>query len=370
MVILSFSMVLSQVSGHRYYEGEEERECIIDVASAISRVSPGGIARYTLHIRPIGGFHDRVTLGVSGIPENSIGIFDPISGIPYFSSKLIVITTASTPTGAYNLTIVGTSDDEAIAATEVALIIVAGGTTTTTVHSTTWTGSGTKNATKSLLLSISTDKPGYNANETVTISGFVKDASMNSVSGANVSIQVVDPKGNSVRMALARSSISGYFHDNFTLRSDAMVGTYTVYATASAEGYEDGQAHTTFTVGASPVASIKIVNVYTTDPENNTQTSFSPGESFIVWIVVENTGADLSGAIVWVEVDDPRGVPIQVSYQVGDLKKGQTLTAGFSVSLPASGPSGAYRVSGFVSDKMISAGGKFLATQQIILAVE
>src|SRR5206468_1424350 len=70
-------------------------------------VAPGGATSYSVTISPTGGFSGQVTLSVSGLPSGSNGSFAP--NPPSASSTLSVTTSASTPIGAYTLTITGVS---------------------------------------------------------------------------------------------------------------------------------------------------------------------------------------------------------------------------------------------------------------------
>ncbi len=84
--------------------------------------------------------------------------------------------------------------------------------------------------------------------ESVMISGRVIDMKGNTISEAVVSIQVVDPLGSTIHIARALSAPNGSFSDTFALNPRIPVGTYTVYITASKEGYIDGRYATSFLI--------------------------------------------------------------------------------------------------------------------------
>ncbi|MEM3463141.1 MAG: hypothetical protein QXJ15_05695, partial [Candidatus Bathyarchaeia archaeon] len=149
----------------------------------------------------------------------------------------------------------------------------------------------------------------------------------------------------------------------FTLPKDAQSGTYTAYVTASKEGYMDGRGQASFSVGESQTPAVAIAALYLSDMGNATRSTFSPGETLIVWVVVRNAGAPLERGTIWAEVDDPGGVPLMVQFQIAAIGRGAEVKAGFSLTLSADAYPGAYKVKAFVSDKMISEGGKFLASQ-------
>jgi hypothetical protein len=70
-------------------------------------VTQGGSTSYAVTISPTGGFTGQVGLSVSGLPGGATGSFSPNPATG--SSTLSVTTSASTPTGAYTLTITGVS---------------------------------------------------------------------------------------------------------------------------------------------------------------------------------------------------------------------------------------------------------------------
>lgn len=84
--------------------------------------------------------------------------------------------------------------------------------------------------------------------ESVTISGRITDMKGNAVSESVVSIQVVDPMGSTIHIARTLSMLTGSFHDVFAINPRIPIGTYTVYITASREGYGDGRYVASFLI--------------------------------------------------------------------------------------------------------------------------
>src|SRR5438034_590194 len=80
-------------------------------------VTPGGSTSYSITISPVSGFTGQVTLSVSGLPLGANGTFTPNPATA--SSTLSVTTSASTPIGAYTLTITGVNGSLTHAATVV-----------------------------------------------------------------------------------------------------------------------------------------------------------------------------------------------------------------------------------------------------------
>jgi hypothetical protein len=84
----------------------------------------------------------------------------------------------------------------------------------------------------------------------VVISGRVFDAISNqSVPNAVLSIQVIDPEGTSVHVAIAYSAQNGQYQDSFLLSSTSLGGNYTAFLVADKPGYDT--AHLTLTLAFS-----------------------------------------------------------------------------------------------------------------------
>jgi 5-hydroxyisourate hydrolase-like protein (transthyretin family) len=92
------------------------------------------------------------------------------------------------------------------------------------------------------ITSLSTDKSSYTPGSVVVISGTVTPP------GTGVAIQVKSPSGSTAWIDSVTSDSSGSFSLSFTLRSDAELGTYTVYATVPPGVTKT----TTFTVSTGP----------------------------------------------------------------------------------------------------------------------
>jgi hypothetical protein len=72
-------------------------------------VTAGAVTSYTTTVTPSGGFIGNVNLSVSGLPNGSSASFNAASVHGSGTSSLSVLTSGSTPTGSYPLTITGTS---------------------------------------------------------------------------------------------------------------------------------------------------------------------------------------------------------------------------------------------------------------------
>jgi len=76
---------------------------------AVQTVKKGASTTYTATVRPQNGFSAVVTFSVSGLPANTTGTFAPPSVTGGGNSVLTVSTTKKTPSGTFNLTIIGSS---------------------------------------------------------------------------------------------------------------------------------------------------------------------------------------------------------------------------------------------------------------------
>ena len=327
-------------------------------------------ATYSVKVTAVSEFRDVVKLSVTGMEKCKTceTWFNPEEGKPKpaFVSVLKVIVPPSAPPGTYTLKISGTSrSGETINYATTTLIVEgeAAAVTTTTSQTTSVTTTG------KLKVSVTTDQESYLAGEDVAISGYVRLGSGASVAGASVSLSVLEPDGDELDGADLQTNDEGRFAENFTLPSTAANGTYTVYATASMSGYKDAFATVTFTVGLSNLPSVHIVEASITLPNGTLSSEFSPGETVLVWAVVNNTGADLVGANTWVEVLDPNNSPISLVIVVVTIHTGEQVKVGVHVILATDANIGTYTVRILVSDRPIAEGGKFLDSKETAFLV-
>jgi len=318
----------------------------------------GEPAIYSIEVKALGGFDGKIALGVHGLPKKALAIFNPSKGKPdpVFTSQLLVLASYQTPPGLYPLMIVGAHGRQVHFAA-VNLVIESAVTITTT-------STPTQNGVQILKVSSLTTRYNYNPSDLVEIFGYVKTRFGLSVSEASVSIQVIDPTGNTIHAALAKTDGSGYYSNQFRLSVDSTSGTYTIYLTASKAEYLDGFGSNVFSVGQSPTPSVTIESLYTTYTNEIQHEQFSPGQTLMIWIIVKNTGAELRNGRIWIEVVDSQGVPIAILVNVQNLKQGDQMRTGLQLTLSSKAALGEYKVSGFVSSGLISEGGKFLASEQ------
>jgi len=319
-------------------------------------VVPGDSVEYNIFISTSGLGEDPINFSVEGLPKNCTSEFSTntivISQEGEQEITFLVRTGFLASPGIYYLTIVGecNSGDGPICATSAVLII-----------------SGA-----SLQVEISTDKLAYNPGETVYINGRIGDSGI-STHNVSISIQVVDHSGDVTHIGLTTTDVHESFYNNFTLGDNSKPGTYQVFITASKLGIRDAYGQQSFVVGESSDPGIIIATIYSTDANNLEKNIFSPGETVSVVLDINNGGAELDG-IIWIEVEDDNGVPLQIlmiqnviKNTVKDDEGPIIIRISFKLSDQAS--SGSYSMKGYVSDKMISDGGKFLASDQGVFQV-
>jgi hypothetical protein len=272
----------------------------------------------------------------------------------------MIILSQSTPADAYNLSIIGASKNVSHYATTELVVQGAMFTLTTTVQE----------QQSTLTVSVSTEDESYQKGDIVSVSGYVKLNSGESVANATVTLHVTDPFGNETHMGLASTDTNGRYWDNFTMPSTAADGTYTVYAVADADTYPECSGQVTFVVGMSNVPSVRIENVTITMLSRTVSSEFRPGETVSIWVAINDSGADLVDGSTWVEVLDPNNSPISVAVLVATIHSGEQVTIGTQVILKPDAALGLYTVTIVVSNAPISSGGRFLESRETAFVVE
>jgi len=321
---------------------------------------PNNVVKYTVTVTSVKGFRKKVILGVEGLPEGSAAIFNPKEGRPQpvFRSNLKIVINYPTSPGSYEFTVYAIHGKEVQKATTT-LIVEATLTTTTTVTE----------SIRQLGVIAETDRLNCNIGDNVEVFGRVYLKHSSSPSKATVSIQILDQDGITIHVVALELSVGGYFSDKFMIGSDALPGTYTVFVTASAEGFKDGFSRTVFTVGSSPEPSIVIDSVYTTSVNGEEKEVFQQGESVVIWVLVNNSGKNLREGFIWVEVTDPRGIPIMVSAFGSSINYMEPTKVWVQVKLSRNTTLGLYEVNTLVSTGYISKGGKFIASKDTAFIV-
>jgi hypothetical protein len=328
----------------------------LHVEPASVSISAGDFAKFDVHIAVTGSAS--IFLVARDVPPSSVAIYTPSFGVanPDFHSTLTIVTSPNAPSGSYEITVAATINGQELTS-QVALQV---STPTTTQNTATATTS--PNTVAALTVAVTTDEPQYQPNSTVTVQGHVTDIGGDAVTDATMSIQVDSPTGAEVFFtSSAQTDATGTFQSRFDLRGYVALGTYTVFASATKPNYVSAASRTTFVVGSSTTPSIIISSIYSGDSSGNPLATFSIGQTVWVWVVVQNVGATFQG-VIWVQVKDPNGVPIEILIHITNFHAGETSKDGFT--LQSNVAAGVYHVDALVSDKLISQGGTFLANAQ------
>ncbi len=336
---------------------------VFQVEPASRSITAGDFAKFDVMLVPGGtvGASASILLVARDVPPGSVAIFSPNAGVadPEFHSKLTIVTSANTPADTYVVTAVALINGHEFT-NQITLEISA----TTNPIST-----STVSAAANLLLTLTTDQSQYQPNATVTVHGQVTDSMGSAIPDATVSIQADSPTGAEVFFGGSiQTDAAGTFHAQFTIAPSATLGTYTVFAAATKPAYSSIAARSTFVVGSSTTPSVIISTVYAGDIAGNAISTFSVGQTITIWVVVQNVGTTFQG-LIWVQVRDPNGVPVQIGIHIANLPTGETIKDGIGFTLLSNATPGVYRVDALVSDKLISQGGSFLADAQTQFAL-
>ena len=332
----------------------------LQVSPASATVPAGALAKFDVAV--VASSSAGVSLVATGVPPGSVAIFTPDVGVANleFISTLTIVTATDTPQGNYIVTVVAIVNGTEYTS-QVTLQILASASTTVSPALTTL---GT-----TLSMTVNTDQPEYQPGSTVNVQGQVTDAAGNAVADATVTIQVDATTGAELFYTNdIQTDVAGTFQARVFLGSSTATGTYTVFASAAKSGYSSITTRTTFVVGTSTTPSVIIKTVYAGDSGGNPVSTFTNGQTVWIWVEIQNIGATFQG-VVWVQVRDPNGVPVQIQIHVTLLEAGQSIKDGWALTLPGNAAVGVYTVNALVSDKLISQGGTFLASSETQFAL-
>jgi len=332
----------------------------LQVQPASATITAGAFAKFDVNV--VAGSLAEASLVARGIPPDSVAIFTPNAGVanPEFDSSLTIVTSGNTPLGNYLVTVVAILNGIEYS-NEIGLQILTppNSTVTNTISTTLSAIIGT-----TLSITVNTDQSQYQPNSVVFVTGQVTDSTGNAISDATVALQIDGPTGTELFYTNdLQTDSAGTFQTQVALGFATPSGSYTVFASASKPGYSFVTSRTTFVVGSSTTPSVIIKAVYAGDGAGNPTPTFTSGQTIWIWIVIQNIGTAFQG-VVWIQVRDPNGVPMQIKTEMVQLQTGQTTTEAFAISLPGNAPIGVYSVNALVSDKLISQGGTFLANSE------
>lgn len=157
-------------------------------------------------------------------------------------------------------------------------------------------------AAKKMQIQASFNPTQYDHGVSVVISGRVSEINNASVSNAVISIQVNNPQGSSVRVAITYTNNLGAFKDSFMLAQDAPGGNYTAYLVADKPGFDTATLTFTFAI-SSPDFSITA---------SATSLSLKQGETSSLTATILSI-RDFKNRVNVTAVDQPPGVTVQTT---------------------------------------------------------
>jgi len=205
-------------------------------------------------------------------------------------------------------------------------------------------------AVLSLYVSVWIGREPTQTGEVIVIEGKVTDDSGSAVPNAQVSIQVNDPVGTSVHIALVYSGLDGTYSDRFPLSSSSPSGNYTIYITASKPGYKDAREEFLFLNSARDF-SISV---------SPSSMSASQGESISLNITITSMNAFDSPVSLSLA-----GAPSGVSHSFVPNPVVPTRSANLTINTLASTPPGSYNLT-----IAASGGGKTHLASAILIVTE
>jgi len=338
----------------------QELDFLLEINPEYQVLAPGHSVNFSMKILQLREISNTIDFSIEGLPDNSTAIF---SNNPVFIDQrnestitITILTGQLTPPGTYEINIFGQSTSDITSIYSVKAVLVISGT--------------------SLNLRVFTDRQQYRqGGDTAYITGNISNSGKTSLYNVSISIQVSDQTNNTVHVRQKLTDVNGYFTDSLKIGENFNPGKYLVFVTASKQGYLNSYSQSSFVVGKSDIPSITIISAYSTDGNDINKTKFRAGETVRIVMNVANGGADMEEGIIWAQVDDPNGIPLQVisiqmmiPHTVRDSKDPITIRTNFKLVEDAL--SGDYSMNCYVSDKMISKGGKFLAHLQGNFQVE
>ena len=334
---------------------------VLQVGPTSESISAGSYAQFEISIG--GGEPTNVLLVSKGIPDQSAAIFTPENGIvnPNFNSFLTIVTSPSSPLGAYTVTVVALVGGQELSSDVTLQIAPSASQTNNTLNIP---------ASSGLSVRVETDQSYYKPNETVNVRGVVMDSTGSAVPDADLSVQVDGPAGSElVRLTSVTTDTAGVFQTYLTIPINVTSGAYTVFAAASRSGYTSATTRTNFIIDSSSTSSVTIIQLYSTDATNKTSAVFSTGQTVLIWVVLQNIGAPIQG-VIWIQILDPRGTPVSIQLQISTLATDGIVKVAFGFSPAANSAQGIYNTNALVSDKLISQGGTFLANANAQFVLE
>jgi hypothetical protein len=197
-------------------------------------------------------------------------------------------------------------------------------------------------AAKKMLMQATLNPTQTDRGVTVAISGRAFDTVNSSIPNAVISIQVNNPQGTSVHLAIAYTNLGGSFQDTFFIGSNSPGGNYTAFLVADKPGYDTARLTLVFTYSSPDFALQTSVSAL----------SLRQGETGMVSVTVLGLRG-FNAPVNLTALELPAGVSLQFNHS--SIAPGETISVNVALSIFAA--TGNYTitllgVSGSVSHKV------------------
>ena len=281
----------------------------LSATPASRSVSPGGSTSYTATVAPGTGFTGTVTFSVSGLPSGATATFNPTTVNTSGSTTMNVVTSSSTPTGSYPLTITGNSGGLTHTAPVTLVVATSSDTSPPTAPS---------NLTPTVVGSSQINLSWTASTDNVGVTGYRVERCQGA--GCSSFAQVGTPAGNSYNDTglLANTNYS------YRVRATDAAGNLSSYSnTASA---------TTAAGGSSAISHVQ--QTLNSDPTGNTHTSLSAtfglnttsGNAIIVGVTYGNVDPTIT-------VTDSRSNTYAQAIKTYDIRHSQGVAIFYAVNI-------------------------------------
>lgn len=150
-----------------------------------------------------------------------------------------------------------------------------------------------------LKVTVYTDKASYYIEEDISVHGDVKVEGA-PVENATVALEIRDPTASPVIVRTLNTNASGKYILSFKLPYEALTGTYTVNASCN----YDAERAANITSFSLEKASVLVVTVTVG------RSTYVPGETIEIYGDITQANVPVVGALVAVEVQDPKNMPL------------------------------------------------------------
>jgi uncharacterized protein YfaS (alpha-2-macroglobulin family) len=207
-------------------------------------------------------------------------------------------------------------------------------------------------STSTIQVTVFTDKPNYRVGETVYVYGEVKEGEL-PIENAYVAIEIRDPSASPIVIRTLITDTLGKYGLSFSLSSQALLGTYTIYVSVIYGGEKATNTASFSLEGALPFTLTLMIG----------RSAYKVEEPIEIYGNATLAEAPLSGVLVAIEVHDPKDTTVLLRVVQTDSDGIYRLT----FQLPSGSSVGNYSVYASASrgDQKATAVATFRLTQTI-----